>query len=84
MAVATISIGLPIRIIAALNNTNFRGYVHWSAYVIEIISIALCFIIASRLETTDGTLAVVTRISAWIAIIVCVLLGVAPTPFCLW
>jgi NAD/NADP transhydrogenase beta subunit len=84
MGVATISIGLPIRIIAALNHINFRGDVHWTTWVIEFVSIMLCYVIAWQLETRDRALAIVTRISALIGIILCALIGGAPMPFSLW
>jgi hypothetical protein len=77
---ATITIAQLFRIAAAFNRTNFRGNVHWTTWLLEIVSIVLCFVLASRLNDSDRSLSRAIRVYAWLGIFLLFMLGATPTP----
>ena len=84
MIAATISIGQPFRIASALNPTNFRARVHWTEWLIEIMTIVLCFVLASRLHGSDRSLSRVIRVCAWLGVILLVMVAGSPMPWRWW
>lgn len=81
---ATISVGQPFRIASALNQSNFRGHVHWSAWLVELVSIAFCFVLALRLYESNRSLSRTIHLCAWVGIVLSIMLGASPTPGRWW
>lgn len=76
--VAVLSIGLPLRAFMALNQTGFRGHVHWGVWVVEFLSIVMCRVLAGLLRFSDKSLSPGITICACVGILFCILIALTP------
>ena len=84
LAAAVLSIGLPLRVVAVLNQTGFRGNVHWAVGVFELLFIGMCYVLGERLGSTDLGLSRVVNICGSVAIILCLMIALTPAPAAWW
>jgi hypothetical protein len=84
IAVALVSVGLPIRVATILNGMNFRGHVHPSVWLIEGTSIVLCFVLSRLIRKSDGGLSRAVYTCAWAGVLLCVMHFLTPMPARWW